>query len=133
MQRKSTRYGSGFRPFSVSWAFYAPSLTGQALNGYLTRQRGYVAFDTINAGEGFWVERQEAFTASLNSGYAVTAGQLAPALVSGSRTSSLVGEAPQTPAQFNGALGYDITTLWAWDAQASRWYFYAPCWNAAAR
>jgi hypothetical protein len=27
---------------------------------------------------------------------------------------------------FNAALGYDLTTLWAWSSPLMQWFFYAP-------
>ena len=111
-------------PASSQWAFHAPSLSGQALTDYLA-SKGYAALATVNAGEGFWVNAKAPFSVSVSPGYAVTAAQFASKLTKGWNLVS-VGEAPQTPATFNSLLGYDITTLWAWDNPLAQWYFYAP-------
>lgn len=111
-------------PTTSQWAFYTPSMAGQQLTDYIAA-KGYVALGTINAGEGFWVNAKTAFAATISSGNAVTAIQFGPTLPKGWSLISL-GAAPQTPTAFNTALGYDITTLWAWDNPLSKWYFYAP-------
>jgi len=38
-----------------------------------------------------------------------------------------VGDSP-TPRAFNNAI--NVTTLWAWDAVKTNWYFYAPSLDA---
>lgn len=111
-------------PATNQWAFYSPALSAQALTDYL-ESKGYAALGVINAGEGFWLNAKQPFTASVTFGNAVTAAHFGPALVKGWNLVS-VGEAPQTPTLFNATLGYDLTTLWAWDRPLSRWYFYAP-------
>lgn len=111
-------------PASNQWAFYSPSLIGQQLTDYTTA-KGYAALDAINAGEGFWVNAKTVFAATVSSGNAVTAAQFGPTLLKGWSLIA-IGAAPQTPTAFNTALGYDITTLWAWDNPLSKWYFHAP-------
>lgn len=111
-------------PASNQWAFHTPGLRGQALTDYLS-SKGYAAFTTVNAGEGFWVNAKQPFTATVNSGYAITAAKFGSTLVKGWNLMSL-GEAPQTPSAFNTALGYELTSLWAWDNPMGQWYFYAP-------
>jgi len=106
------------------WGFYSPNLTGQALTDYQA-SKGYAALTSIGAGEGFWVNAKQPFTATVTGGYAVTAAQFGAKLVSGWSLVSL-GEEPQSPSLFNSTLGYDLTSLWAWDNPLSQWYFYAP-------
>src|ERR1035437_10984412 len=45
----------------AKWAFYAPSLVGQALTDYATT-KGYDVLTTVSGGEGFWVNAKTAFT-----------------------------------------------------------------------
>ncbi len=49
---------------SAKWAFYAPSLAGQALTDYATGH-GYNVLSTINGGEGFWVNAKQPFSVTV--------------------------------------------------------------------
>ncbi|MDD5030325.1 MAG: hypothetical protein PHH58_12620 [Rhodoferax sp.] len=130
-----------------AWAFYTPTQSdgGQAY----AAGKGYESLTTINAGEGFWVNAQTAFSAPLPSAAAVQAASFKPAVGSpaaGGGTHALpqgwsliaTGDSP-TPSQFDAALAtsasttpaagqayLNLTTLWAWDATRARWYFWAP-------
>ena len=110
---------------SAKWAFYAPSLVGQALSDYAA-SKGYDVLTTINGGEGFWVNAKTAFTAQLPVGSPVASVSF-QGMVSGW---NLVATGDnKTPSQFNVLIGtnpVNLTTLWAWDAMLSNWYFYAP-------
>jgi hypothetical protein len=130
-----------------AWAFYTPAQPdgGKAY----AATKGYDFLTTINAGEGFWVNANVGFTTPLPSGTAVQASSFMPA----STTPPTAGGAhalPKgwnliatgnnpSPAQLNEALATaastppasgqvytNLTSLWAWDAGQSAWYFWAP-------
>jgi hypothetical protein len=98
----------------------------------------------VNAGEGFWVNAAQATSVNLQSSLTAT---LAPVNSSSFQTGSNNALAPgwsliaignnKTPTEFNAALSAtpptngsmlptNLTTLWAWDAQATNWMFFAP-------
>ena len=108
------------------WAFYAPALAaqgGSALADY-ANAKGYQVLATIGAGEGFWVNTAQAGSVSVPSGNPVSIAALGPTLVKGWNLAAL-GEVA-TPKYFCDAQTGGVTTLWAWDATSSAWYFYAP-------
>jgi alpha-tubulin suppressor-like RCC1 family protein len=116
---------------SGSWAFYAPALAGQggnALQDYAT-SKGYEVLTTVNGGEGFWVNAQQEFDITLPDGKAIAASSFQSYLVQGWNLVS-IGET-RSVRDFNTALGYNMTTLWAWDNAGSAWYFYAPSLDVA--
>lgn len=114
------------------WAFYAPSLAGQALSDFAA-SKGYDVLTTINPGEGFWVNAKIAFNAQLPAGTPVSSASF-QSLATGFNLIATGGN--KTPSQFNVALSttplatgivpLNIVTLWAWDATLGSWYFYAP-------
>lgn len=110
------------------WAFYTPSLVGQALTDYATG-KGYDVLTTINGGEGFWVNTTTAFAAQLPAGTAIASASfqsMAPGW-------NLIATGDsKTPSQFNALVGAvtPITTLWSWDAAQTKWYFYSPALEA---
>ncbi len=126
------------------WAFYAPSMTSSALVSYAD-SKGYAALDGVNGSDGFWVNAAQAYNVTLPFNGAYKAINHRGSLVSGW---NLVadGETDLLPVQFNNRLtqysgstppsvGLDTTTsvyqpnltsLWAWDATHSNWFFYAP-------
>ena len=108
----------------AKWAFYSPVLVGQALNDYATG-KGYDVLTTINGGEGFWVNAKTAFTVSLPAGTTITSASFL-SMPSGWNLIA-VGD-NKTPSQFNALAApiTPVTTLWAWDALQTNWYFYAP-------
>jgi hypothetical protein len=108
----------------TKWAFYAPSLVGQALTDYAT-SKGYDVLTTINGGEGFWVNATTAFTAQLPAGTAITSTSF-QAMAPGWNLIAIGDN--KTPSQFNALVGAaaPLTTLWAWNAAQMNWYFYAP-------
>ena len=140
---------SGSTPGIVypAWAFYSPVQAdgGQAY----AASKGYDFLTTIQAGEGFWVNAKTPFTAALPTGAAVQPSSFMPALASPPTvggTHALVrgwnliatGANP-TPTQLNaaiatsastppaaGQISTNLTTLWAWNASAPGWYFWAP-------
>jgi hypothetical protein len=133
-------------PSTSQWAFYAPSLSGGGQQ--YAQSKGYVFLTTINAGEGFWVNAKIQFNASLPSGAAVQSSSFMPAInLDAGGTHALphnwsliaTGDSP-SPAQFDAAIATaaavppsqqgnvytSLTTLWAWDATHTNWYFWAP-------
>ncbi len=120
-------------PTGSKWAFYTPSLVGQALTDYAAT-KGYEVLTSINGGEGFWVNAKQAFTVTPPSGNALPAASFQTTLTPGWNLIA-IGEV-MTPSQFNlalsltppspGAIPLNLTTLWAWEASQSAWYFYAP-------
>lgn len=109
-------------PASSKWAFYTPLLTGQALSDYAA-SKNYDVLTTINAGEGFWVNANAAFSVLLPDASAVSAAMVQASLGTGWNLIA-VGET-RNPGDF------DATSLWAWDANQSAWYFYAPSMNSS--
>ncbi len=130
------------------WAFYAPPANLADLAGYAL-SKGYDVLGTVNGGEGFWVNAKLAFTAPLPTGATVQSVSFAPAkanpVTAGGAHALLhnwslvaTGDSP-TPASFDAAIATtlsmqpaagnvyaNLTTLWAWDAVHSNWYFWAP-------
>lgn len=113
---------------SAKWAFYAPSLIGLALTDYAA-SKSYDVLTSVTGGEGFWVNAKLAGSVNLPSGSAIGVAALGPKLINGWNLVS-VGETA-TPKQFCDAQSGGITTLWAWDATNSAWYFYAPSQDAS--
>lgn len=111
-------------PAKTGWAFYAPSLAGQALIDYAAG-KGYDVLTTITGGEGFWVNANTVFTATLPAGTAITSGSFRT-MPSG--WNLICTGDDKTPSEFNALATptTPLTTLWAWDAAQSNWYFYAP-------
>ncbi len=122
------------------WAFYAPTLIGQALTDYAAT-KGYDVLTTINGGEGFWVNAKTTFTAQLPAGTAISTpyfqDQLNPAQNKLILGWNLIATGDnKTPSEFNkllsvtppaiGVVPLNVTTLWAWDSGLMNWYFYAP-------
>ena len=130
-----------------AWAFYAPSLAdgGQSY----AASKGYDFLTVINAGEGFWVNSIDAFSVPLPSSNLLQSSSFMPAVLSPATPGGshalphswsliAVGDSP-TPNMFNTALSTmyttpptsgqtytNLTTLWAWNATSSGWYFWAP-------
>lgn len=114
------------------WAFYAPSMTSTELAAYALNKQ-YDVLTSIAPKEGFWVNA--ATTATLTgpvaNGVTLAEGDLLTGW-------NLLGSADKvTPSQLNqglnaslGAAGKSMTTAWAWDAQGSKWRFYAPSMEA---
>ena len=114
-----------------SWAFHSPELAakgGTALGDYTTA-KNYQPLGTIAGGEGFWVNAKQATDVALPAGSAIKITTLTPSLIQGWNLLS-IGETA-TPKQFSDAQTGGVTTLWAWDAATSSWYFYAPSLDAS--
>lgn len=120
-----------------AWAFYTPTL-GDGGAAYAS-SKGYTVLTTIDGGEGFWVNAKDAFPVQL-SGNAVPTSRFADGLTTNALPTgwSLISIGDnKTPGQFANAIALNppaagtsiatsLTTLWAWDATVSGWYFYAP-------
>ena len=116
----------------AKWAFYAPSLVGQALADYAS-SKGYGVLTTINGGEGFWVNAKTTFASQLPAGTPLASASF-QGMASGWNLIA-IGDS-RAPRQFNSAIGLtppapgeiaaNLTTLWAWDGAKANWYFYAP-------
>jgi hypothetical protein len=114
-----------------NWRFYAPGMTVEALQSYAASQ-GYAVLSEISAGDGYWVNAKAQGDLGTLTGAAINLR--AASLASGW---NLVATAnATTPQDFNlslsttpptaGQVPINVTSLWAWDAGQSHWYFYAP-------
>ncbi|MBI2959222.1 MAG: hypothetical protein HYY28_02825 [Betaproteobacteria bacterium] len=124
---------------SAKWAFYAPSLVGQALADYAAN-KGYDVLTTVSGGEGFWVNARGSFTAALPAGNAIASasyqdplsgtGRLVPGwnliAIGDNKSASEFNKALSATPPNPGDIPLNLTTLWAWDNAQSNWYFYAP-------
>jgi hypothetical protein len=113
-----------------AWGFYSPSLAAQGgtvLADYVSA-KGYQLLTTVNGGEGFWVNTKQVTSVTVPSGNPIGIATLGPTLIKGWNLVS-VGETA-TPKQFCDAQSSGVTTLWAWDATGTAWYFYAPSFDA---
>ncbi len=110
---------------SRTWAFYAPSLDANGTLSSYAASKGYSVLDTINPGEGYWVNSTVASAMGNQSGTGMSLG--AASLNIGWNLSA-TGDAV-TPAAFSSSTG-NITTLWAWDNSNNSWYFFAPSLHA---
>jgi hypothetical protein len=114
-----------------TWAFYSPTQSdgGRVYAG----TKGYEFLTTINAGDGFWVNANTAFTAQLPVGAAVTSTAFQNMTsgwhliaTSDTKTPSGLNTALSMTPPAAGVVPQNFSTLWAWDNATSRWYFYAP-------
>jgi len=119
-----------------SWQFYTPTLDATGLQSYAS-SKGYAALTVINPGEGFWVNAKISGSLILPTTglpYVLGAAQLKTGW-------NLVATADNiTPATFNlslsdsppatGVVPPNLTSLWAWNNPQSKWYFYAPNFEA---
>lgn len=137
----ATRITSAWKWSNGKWAFYAPSMTSQALADYAA-SKGYEVLTTINGGDGFWINASQSLSVTMPEGTPVR-----PASFQEGKTGALkpgwnlvaIGIS-RTPPGFNGDLGtspptpevvpINLTTLWAWDNPKTKWYFYAPSLDA---
>lgn len=113
-----------------AWGFNAPTLAAQGstvLADYAAL-KGYQLLTTIASGEGFWVNAKQAGSVNVTNGNVIGIPALGSTLVKGWNLVS-VGESA-SPKQFCDAQTGGVTTLWAWEASGSAWYFYAPSLDA---
>lgn len=114
------------------WAFYTPKMDSFALEAY-AQAKGYEVLTSIASKEGFWVNADAAVTVNISS---VNPAMLTEAdLPIGWGLLSSANN--QHPSQLSSDLGVslnaagkNITTIWAWDAAASKWMFYSPALEA---
>lgn len=88
---------------------------------------------TVNGGEGVWVNAKTPVTTQLPPGTMIK-GVSFQTMTSGWNLIAIGDNL--SPRAFNnalsttppsaGAIPLNVTTLWAWDAARSNWYFYAP-------
>jgi filamentous hemagglutinin family protein len=126
-----------WNPATRNWAFYSPSLAGEALADY-AGSKGYDLLTVIRSGEGFWVNAKTPFAFALPAGQLLSAQALQPTLSAGWNMVA-VGQ-NVTPSEFNSAFTLapptpgvtptNLNALWAWDNAQSNWYFYAPSLHA---
>ena len=122
---------------SSAWAFYTPTLTDGG--AAYAASKGYTFLTTINAGEGFWVNAKNPFSVQLSGSATPTSG-FADAVTGNALPSgwSLIAIGDnKTPSGFANLIALippaagtsvatSLTTLWAWDAELTGWYFFAP-------
>jgi hypothetical protein len=113
------------------WQFYSPQMDAATLSNYATG-KGYGVLNTINPGEGYWVNAKVPATLIAQTGapFVLTAANL---VTGWNLTATSVNV---MPAAFNlslsttppapGIVPINFTSLWAWDNLLSQWYFYAP-------
>jgi hypothetical protein len=108
-------------------------MTTTELQTYAT-SKGYDVLNTINPGDGYWVNANLQTSLGTQSGTAFSL--TADNLVKGWNLVSTGNDV--TPPAFNTSLNatppeIGVTTLWAWDNLSSMWYFYAPSLEAQDR
>jgi cyclophilin family peptidyl-prolyl cis-trans isomerase len=122
-------------PASSTWAFYAPAMTTANLNSYAA-SKGYQVLNTVNSGEGFWVNAKAPVSLQMPAGNPVVTSDFQDQtdttrnrLLKGW---NLIATADnKTPGEFNlglaaGIVPINLISLWAWDSSKMNWYFYAP-------
>ena len=114
-----------------AWAFHSPALAAQGgtvLADYVAA-KGYQLLGTIAGGEGFWVNAKQPLGVNVPSGNALGVASTNSMLTKGWNLVS-IGESA-IPKQFCDAQVNGVTSVWAWDARGSAWYFYAPSLDAS--
>ncbi len=118
------------------WAFYTPMQTDGGAAYALSK--GYDTLTVIQPGEGFWVNAATASTVAVSGVSPFAASNFAKGGSNSLQTGwNLIAMGDtMTAEQFNASIApatsstqtipINVTTLWAWDAQKSSWYFYAP-------
>lgn len=121
---------------SGQWQFYSPSLDSAGTLSSYAKDKGYGVLSAIKPGEGYWVNvasaQGETLAAQSGTGF-----NLGPGNLVGGWNLAATGNNP-SPVNFNRALTgatsgapANVTTLWAWDNAASKWYFYSPTLDGA--
>ena len=118
-----------------AWAFYSPlQLDG---GRYYAASKGYEHMTLIQGGEGFWLNAKQATSITIPAGNPIKIHSVWN-YGNGVNSCVIVGVPPEgwrlqavgesaTPKQFCDAQCYSpIISLWAWSAETSTWYFYAP-------
>ena len=120
---------------TARWSFYSPQLTVAANTSHVAAN-GYDLLASIEPGRGYWVNSKTPMVLPGQTGanFSYDKTSFAP-LVTGFNLIATTGDL--TPSAFNilvnpttPAAGVvpaaNFSTLWAWDATALTWYFYAP-------
>ena len=111
---------------TLGWQFYTPTLDATALQAYAA-SKGFAVLSEIKPGEGYWVnaKAQPAFGTQSGASFITTSTNLAKGW-------NLVATGNDiAPSVFESNLksslpGTGVTSLWAWDNPAAKWYFFAP-------
>jgi hypothetical protein len=109
-----------------TWSFYAPALASQGgtvLSDYAS-SKGYQVLSGVAGGEGFWVNAKQHANVSVSQGQNASVTSVGATMLKGWNLVSLGDVA--TAKQFCDAQSGGVTSLWAWDAAGTKWYFYAP-------
>jgi alpha-tubulin suppressor-like RCC1 family protein/fibronectin type 3 domain-containing protein len=138
---KWVKVGSAPDVIYPAWAFYTP---GQADSGAAyAASKGYDTFTSITSGEGFWVNAKTAFSVPMTAPAwilsSVFAHNQSKALTPGwsliatgeAQTASAFNKAMSATPPAAGVIPINLTSLWAWQNSAQRWYFYAPSLDAS--
>ncbi|MBI2958807.1 MAG: hypothetical protein HYY28_00705 [Betaproteobacteria bacterium] len=129
---------------AAQWLFYAPSLEAAALADYAA-SKGYGVLASIEPGEGYWLNAVAGFSIGgdpFGSPPAPAAGPSGGDAFVLTRANMMRGwnlvatgmamHPRQLKADFDstppaaGEATQNFQSLWAWDSEANRWYFYAP-------
>ena len=116
---------------TTKWAFYTPILTDGGAAYASTK--GYDFLTTIAGGEGFWVNAKQSFSAPLPTGSAKSSASFqgmgsgwSLIAIGDNKTAKGFNVSLSTTPPSAGDIPINLTTLWAWDATQTNWYFYAP-------
>jgi alpha-tubulin suppressor-like RCC1 family protein len=119
----------------ANWQFYSPGLDAAALQSYVT-SKGYGVLTEISPGDGYWVHAKVQADLGSMCGSSINLRQ--SSLSSGWNLVSTAS--PISAKEFNltlsttpptaGQVPINMTSLWAWDANQTNWYFYAPSLDA---
>ncbi|MDP1690088.1 MAG: hypothetical protein Q8L52_02705 [bacterium] len=114
-----------------TWNFYAPSLSTTGLASY-TLSKGYGVLSTIKAGEGFWVNNNNAAATALTLTAVSQSVQDNLMQVGWSLRGNSTGT-PIDPAVMFGdpTIAPLMKSVWAWDNNKDIWNFYSPGMSAA--
>jgi hypothetical protein len=119
-----------------AWAFYTP-LQSDGGAAYAANN-GFEAFTSVASGEGFWVNAKTAFSVPMTAPAWILSSVFAPgqskALTPGwsliatgeAQTASAFNKVMGTTPPAAGVIPLNLTSLWAWQNNTQRWYFYAP-------
>ena len=116
---------------NANWQFYSPSLSAVDLQNYTTAQ-GFGVLSEISAGDGYWVHAKKQADLGTQCGQAINLRQSSLStgwnLVSTASTVSAkdFNLSLSTTPPTAGQVPVNMTSLWAWDANQSNWYFFAP-------
>ena len=110
------------------WAFYTPAMSSSTLSAYALG-RGYEVLASIAPKDGFWVNASASVSLNGPNAIYMTLGQSDLQVgwnLVGSADSKTPSQISQSLSMSLNAAGKEITAIWAWDKQNSKWKFYAP-------